>query len=61
MDYTEATQLLEELFAANGGEFKKENKGRLPVWYFFFLLWACGAPYIFYLCVYLWGHIESSP
>jgi hypothetical protein len=59
MNAEDATSLLEELFAANGGEFKKEN--RSGYWYgaiFLSLGLAC-AYYIFH--VYTYGGILRRP
>lgn len=59
MDYLEATQLLEELFAANGGEFKKENRGGYLYGIFFLLFGLLAAGYIFY--VYTYGGVLIRP
>ncbi len=47
MDYLQATQLLEELFAANGGEFKKENRGGYLFGIVFLLVGLAAAFYIY--------------
>lgn len=59
MDYLQATQLLEELFAANGGEFKKENRGGYLYGSFFLLFGLAAAGYIFY--VYTYGGVLIRP
>ncbi|NII28996.1 hypothetical protein HB364_28215 [Pseudoflavitalea sp. X16] len=59
MDYIEATQLLEELFAANGGEFKKENRSGYLYGAFFLLLGLAASFYIYY--VYTYGGILVRP
>ncbi|MBO9562787.1 MAG: hypothetical protein J7621_08440 [Niastella sp.] len=59
MDYIHATQLLEELFAVNGGEFKKENRYGYLYGAFFLLLGFAAAFYIFY--VYTYGGILYRP
>ena len=49
MNAGDATRLLEELFVANGGEFKKENRGGYFTGAFLLLIGlACGY-YIFYV------------
>lgn len=55
MDYIEATQMLEELFAANGGEFKKENRSGYLYGTFFLLLGLAASFYLYY--VYTYGGI----
>ncbi len=59
MDYIETTQMLEELFAANGGEFKKENRYGYLYGVFFLLMGFAAAFYIFY--VYTYGGILYRP
>lgn len=59
MDYIEATQMLEELYGANGGEFKKENRGGYLYGTFFLMFGFAAAFYIFY--VYTYGGILYRP
>lgn len=59
MDDIQATQLLEELFAANGGEFKKENRGGYLYGSFFLLFGLAAAFYLFY--VYTYGGVLVRP
>lgn len=59
MDYIEATQMLEELFAANGGEFKKENRSGYLYGTFFLLLGLAASFYLYY--VYTYGGILVRP
>ncbi len=59
MDYIEATQLLEELFDANGGEFKKENRSGYLYGTFCLMFGLGGIFYIYY--VYNYGGILVKP
>ncbi|MDF2192866.1 hypothetical protein [Paraflavitalea sp. CAU 1676] len=59
MDYLQGTQMLEELFAANGGEFKKENRGGIVYGIFFLIMGFLAAFYIFYVLSY--GGILFQP
>jgi hypothetical protein len=52
MHVNDATNLLEELFVVNGGEFKKENKGGYLYGTFFLMLGLLFAFYIFYVFTY---------
>lgn len=59
MQPNEARLLLEELFAANGGEFKKESKGGYLYGAFFLLFGLAAAFYIYY--VYTYGGVLIKP
>ncbi|WP_276485415.1 hypothetical protein [Paraflavitalea pollutisoli] len=52
MDPIEASQLMEELFAANGGEFKKENRGGYLYGVVLLLLGLAATFYIYYVYTY---------
>lgn len=52
MDYLQGTQMLEELFDANGGEFKKESRGGIVYGIFFLIMGFLAAFYIFYVLAY---------
>ena len=52
MDYLQGTQMLEELFAANGGEFRKENRGGIIYGIFFLIMGFLAAFYILYVLAY---------
>jgi hypothetical protein len=52
MNAEEATNLLEELFGANGGEFKKENRTGYLYGAFLLMLALPSAFYIFYVFTY---------
>lgn len=49
MQTIEASQLLEELFAANGGEFKKENRGGYLFGIVFLLIGLSAIGYIVFV------------
>lgn len=59
MPADEASQLLEELFAANGGEFKKENRGGYLYGAFFLLIGLSATFYIYY--VFTYGGVLIKP
>jgi hypothetical protein len=59
MQEHEAQLLLAELFAANGGEFKKENRAGYLYGTFFLMFGLAAAFYIFY--VYTYGGILYRP
>ncbi len=52
MDYSQSKSLLEDLFMANGGEFKKENKGGYLFGTFVLMIGGLCAFYIFYVFAY---------
>jgi hypothetical protein len=53
MQAGEANQLLEELFVANGGEFKKENRGGYLFGIVFLLVGLAASFYIYFVNDYL--------
>jgi hypothetical protein len=59
MQTEEASRLLEELFAANGGEFKKENRGGYLYGIFFLAIGLACSYYLFY--VYTYGGVLVRP
>jgi hypothetical protein len=52
MSFTDASALLNELFAASGGEFKKENRGGYVYSFVLFVLGVPLAMYILYVFTY---------
>jgi len=52
MNATEANHMLEELFAANGGEFKKENRGGYLYGTLLLMFGLLAAYYIYYVSTY---------
>lgn len=59
MQITDANSLLEELFAVNGGEFKKENRTGYLYGFFFLMLGLLAGFYVFY--VFMYGGLIKRP
>jgi hypothetical protein len=59
MNETNANSLLEELFAANGGEFKKENRTGYLYGAFFLMIGLLAAFYVLY--VFMYGGVMKRP